>query len=237
MVSASSRRVGPDGEVRRAGRLAGGQPRTRASSAMAPSWLTISGLMSSSASLGHVGQQLRHGHQRGDHRVHVGRRHVAPAVQQRATRVRSISARASGTFSGGSATARSATTSTAVPPWPNRMTGPNTGSTLAPTISSCACFAPHHRLHGEAFDARLGGRPDAGQHGLRGGAHVASPFQVQRHAADVGLVRDLPRGSSAPPESRCAPPRPLRVGIGRHRARGHHGDAVGLAAPPWPRAR
>ena len=35
--------------------------------------------------------------------------------------------------------ARSASTSTAVPPWPNRITGPNTGSMLAPTISSRAC--------------------------------------------------------------------------------------------------
>ena len=30
-------------------------------------------------------------------------------------------------------------TSTAVPPWPNRMTGPKVGSMLAPMISSCAC--------------------------------------------------------------------------------------------------
>ena len=31
-------------------------------------------------------------------------------------------------------------TSTAVPPWPNRITGPKVGSMLAPMISSCACL-------------------------------------------------------------------------------------------------
>ena len=36
--------------------------------------------------------------------------------------------------------ALSATTSTAVPPCPKRITGPKVGSMLAPMISSCACF-------------------------------------------------------------------------------------------------
>ncbi len=40
--------------------------------------------------------------------------------------------------SGGSATAVSATTSTEVPPAPNRMIGPNSGSSPMPTISSWA---------------------------------------------------------------------------------------------------
>ncbi len=59
-------------------------------------------------------------------------------ASRRAMRVRSISARASGALSGGSASARSATTSTLVPPAPNRITGPNSGSTCVPAISSSA---------------------------------------------------------------------------------------------------
>ena len=46
--------------------------------------------------------------------------------------------RASTGLSGGRPRVRSATTSTAVPPWPNRITGPNTPSTMMPAISSCA---------------------------------------------------------------------------------------------------
>jgi hypothetical protein len=57
-------RVGADGEVQRTSRRCALR-RMRASSAIAPSKLTISGLMSSSANLGHVGQQLRHRHQHG----------------------------------------------------------------------------------------------------------------------------------------------------------------------------
>ena len=53
-------------------------------------------------------------------------------------RVWSIRSRASFMSSGGRATAVSATTSTDVPPAPNRMIGPKSGSSLTPTISSWA---------------------------------------------------------------------------------------------------
>ena len=46
--------------------------------------------------------------------------------------------RASTGLSGGRPRARSASTSTAVPPWPNRTTGPKTSSTITPAISSWA---------------------------------------------------------------------------------------------------
>jgi hypothetical protein len=90
-------------------------------------------------------------------------------------RVRAISARASGAFSGGSATARSATTSTAVPPWPNRITGPNSGSTWR-RRSAPAPAAPHHGLHREAL-TRASGRS------RRDTASIA------RRAALVGVVQ------------------------------------------------
>jgi hypothetical protein len=55
-------------------------------------------------------------------------------------RVRSIRSPASTLSSGGSAIAVSSITSTAMPPAPNRTTGPKIGSLLMPRISSCACL-------------------------------------------------------------------------------------------------
>ncbi len=57
-------------------------------------------------------------------------------------RVRPMSSRARCRLSGGSASALSSSTSTAVPPAPNRMTGPNSGSSTAPTMSSWAPGPP-----------------------------------------------------------------------------------------------
>ena len=51
-------------------------------------------------------------------------------------RVRSICARASAVLSGGSSSDLSRRISTAVPPWPNRITGPKVASEVTPAISS-----------------------------------------------------------------------------------------------------
>ena len=53
-------------------------------------------------------------------------------------RVRSICARASAVLSGGSSSDLSPTISTAVPPWPNRITGPKVASAVTPAINSKA---------------------------------------------------------------------------------------------------
>ena len=101
--------------------------------------------------------------------------------------------RASGSFSGGRPTARSASTSTATPPAPNSTIGPNVGSVAMPAISSwapgllaIACtMKPSSRAVGAALATRASIASAA--------ASTASGGEVERHAADVGLVGDLGR--------------------------------------------
>ena len=80
----------------------------------------------------------------------------------RDTRVRPISSWARRRSSGGSASALSSTISTAVPPRPNTTTGPNTGSSAMPQISSRAfgrriigcTVTPSRRAPGRSSRAR-----------------------------------------------------------------------------------
>ena len=73
--------------------------------------------------------------------------------------MRAIRSSASLRSSGGSASALSSMTSTAVPPRPNTTTGPKVGSSARPAISSRAFGPAHHRLDGDAGDARVGLQP------------------------------------------------------------------------------
>ena len=109
-------------------------------------------------------------------------------------RVCFISSRASLRSSGGRAWAVSLMTSTAVPPAPNMRIGPNVASSAMPMISSWRARLAHHGLHREALDARLRlGAPDLVQHLARRRLDLGRALQLQAHAADVGLVRDVLR--------------------------------------------
>jgi len=66
-------------------------------------------------------------------------------VSMRAARVRAIRLRVMKRFSGGSATARSRSTSTMVPPAPKVMTGPKARSRVTPTSSSRPWLASNMR--------------------------------------------------------------------------------------------
>ena len=91
------------------------------------------------AHLRQVGGKLRELDEEERDGVDVGGRDVAIGLEHaRDTRVRAIRSRASSRSSGGSASALSSMTSTAVPPRPNTMTGPKVGSSAMPAISSRA---------------------------------------------------------------------------------------------------
>ena len=89
--------------------------------------------------------------------------------------------------------------------------------------------APHHRLHGEAVDTGVGpDLPHTREHGLHGILHRGGVVEVQRHAANVGLVRDIGRQDFQDHRK----PDGLGGVDGSQRLRadaagGHHGNAVG----------
>ncbi len=142
--------------------------------------------------------------------------------------MRSTIARASGSLSGGRPMARSATSSTEVPPAPNSTTGPNVGSMLPPTMSSWVCarrtiactVKPSMTASGRAADTRLS--IDAAA------CRTAAPSeQVEHHAAHVGLVVDV--GGQHLEHDRVADGvggRLHHVRIGQHAPGGDDGDAV-----------
>ena len=181
--------------------------------------------------LGHVGQQLRHGHQRGHHALHVGRRHVAVALQQarhagaldQRVRQRRIQRRQRHGAVLHHLHRRAALA--------EQDDGAEGGVDAGADDQLLRLRFLHHALHGEALQPRLGKLlAHARQHQLDGGAHLVLALQVQHHAAHVGLVRDVfgqdlqhHRKADARRLGRCG------VGIGRHGAGGHHGDVVGLA--------
>ena len=190
--------IGPDREpaLRRRRR---GATRMRASSAITPSWSASSGLMSSSAISARSIDQLRELDQRRARSRRdppaAGRGSPAAAWSTRVCAIRSWARRM---LSGGRASARSATISTAVPPWPNRITGPNCGSSDAPTISSCA-FG--RRIIGCTVKPSIRAWGRCRRRRARSIASAAARTwpavgKVERDAADVGLVRDVAaRGS------------------------------------------
>jgi len=92
--------------------------------------------MSSSASAGisHTSSETRSSTSSSALRSTGGMRRNSPSSF--ATRVPRIMSSTRNWLSGGSATARSRCTSTAVPPVPKTIAGPNTGSRIMPTISS-----------------------------------------------------------------------------------------------------
>jgi hypothetical protein len=109
---------------------------------------------------------------------------------------------------------------------------------MAPTISSCACgictmactVKPSTRASGRSCATRC-------QHGLRRGAHVvwrrsgSAPRRPRRTCARCRR-QDLEHHRKA---DATRPARPRRHP--GHRRVATTGDAGGLAAPPWPRAR
>ena len=98
----------------------------RASSAITPAASASSGLMSSSSISAMSITSCEILTSVAAMRVEVGRRPVAIALEQPTRRGCAPSARGRACrLSGGSASARSSMTSTAVPPWPNSSTGPN----------------------------------------------------------------------------------------------------------------
>ena len=111
--------------------------------------------------------------------------------------MRAISRCASSRSSGGSASALSLMTSTAVPPCPKTMTGPKVGSSATPTISSRALgrtiigktVTPAMRASGFAV-ARA--RENVGG----GLAHRVLAGEVEPHAADFRFVHDIRRTGS-----------------------------------------
>ena len=112
---------------------------TLASSAMTPLSSASSGLMSISRISGWSRDEIAEPHQRFGNAVRrrrLGDRDSPAAERQ--TRVCRIRSRARLRSSGGSACAVSRSTSTAVPPAPNIMSGPKVGSTDMPRISSWA---------------------------------------------------------------------------------------------------
>ena len=78
-------------------------------------------------------------------------------------------------MSGGSATARSRSTSTAMPPAPKAIAGPNTGSRITPTMSSRpfgrrtigSTVTPFTRASGRARFTVVEDLPVGRAHGLR----------------------------------------------------------------------
>ena len=90
--------------------------------------------------------------------------------------------------------ARSAITSTATPPWPKTMIGAE-GRVLGNAGDQLVVVAAvDHLLHGEPADPSLRRKPFHLQKHLPG--RLLDRFgraQIETHAADVGLVRDVGR--------------------------------------------
>jgi len=158
--------------------------RMRASSAITPWALASSGLMSSSAISG-TSMTSR--------TTWIRVRQIAsPTAFGRLRypdgsfdmRVRETMSRARTMFRGGRPTAWSALTFTATPPCPNRMTGPNTGSVVTPTINSCACARrtmawtenPRSRAPGCRRDRRWCIASTARSPGAAGGTCISTPW-------------------------------------------------------------
>src|ERR1700730_2355533 len=149
-------------------------------------------------------------------------------------RVRPMSSCASLRSSGGSASALSSMTSTAVPPQPNATTGPKVGSSAIPTMSSCAfgltiigwMVTPLMRASGRA--ARPG---DNVVYRFANGIRVG---QVQTDAADFGFVHDVGRQNLGDHRLVARQERRRRrnglLGIAGGERR-HDGDAVGGKQP------
>ncbi len=88
----------------------------------------------------------------------------------------------------------SAICSVPVPPCPNRMMGPNTGSVAAPTISSQACGRRDHSLNRESLQRRLRAQcAHALQHFRRHFDQHVGCLNVECDASDVGFVRNVRR--------------------------------------------
>ena len=174
-------------------------------------------------------------------RVERRRRPVAIALQQAARPAcGAIRSRASVMLSGGSASAVSAITSTAVPPWPNSITGPNCRVVGHADDQLIGAGPADHLLHGEAVEPRLRARA------ARRARSIAARRRAHRVAASS-------RSSATPPTSRLVGD-VGRQDLERHRhadraaARGrlvrrrgdrvrHDRNAVGREHAPWPRAR
>ena len=133
-----------------------GSTTMRASSAIAPCSSAISGLMSSSADLRQLAHHLRDAQQHLSSAVAFTGGMLAERAEQASRRgCRGSSPATRNALSGGSATARSRSTSTAVPPVPKVIAGPKTVSRddadhqLAPVADA------RHALHRDAVEARL----------------------------------------------------------------------------------
>ena len=173
-----------------------GRTRMRASRAITPNSSASSGLMSSSITSADVDDQLRDLDQR--QRDIVQRRaRVSPGTPGAGcdTRVRDITSRARCMLSGGSASAVSSTTSTDVPPWPNKITGPNCWSSRTPTISSKRVRPLHHRLDREAVHPGVRHllRSHAGASPRRPRARPPACCRSSDYPAHVRFVGDIAR--------------------------------------------
>ena len=111
---------------------------TRASTAITPSRSASSGLMSTSLTSGRSAASWASLTSSSATARSSAAGTSRYALRMRETRVRPISSWARRRSSGGSASALSSMISTATPPRPNTTTGPNTGSSAMPQISSRA---------------------------------------------------------------------------------------------------
>src|SRR3954464_10994835 len=111
----------------------------------------------------------------------------------RDTRVRAISISASFMSSGGSASALSLITSTAVPPRPNTHR-PKSRIVREARDQLARLRAAHHRLNRDAGDAGVGLETfGAFEDVERRPAHSRFAREVELDAADVGFVNDVRR--------------------------------------------
>src|ERR1700730_6242320 len=108
-------------------------------------------------------------------------------------RVRPMSSCASLRASGGSASALSSMTSTAVPPQPNATTGPKVGSSAIPTMSSCAFGLTIIGGMGTPLMRAAGRAARPGENVVYRFANGIRVGQVQTDAADFGFVHDVGR--------------------------------------------
>ena len=144
--------------------------------------------------LGYVGEQLRHCDQHGIERVAVGRRHVAVTVDQ----LRHARARHQGPCQrcvqrrqGHGAIGQHLDCGAAGTEQDDRTEG---GVDTGADDQFARARRLDHRLYREAVDPRIGPRAaHAREHRSCSVAHGLVRIEVERHAADVGLVRDVGR--------------------------------------------
>ncbi len=163
--------------------------RIRASSAMTPRSSASSGLTSISRISGcAMISELRCTSASAIASRSAGGRSRYPS-RRRWMRVCRINSRASFKSTGSNARRVSRRTSTAVPPAPNMIMGPNVASSVMPMINSWAREPLDHRLHGEARNAGVGPfAPHTRQHLARGTFGCLRRADVQLDTADIGLV-------------------------------------------------